>query len=86
MLNYICQWLQADPTAALEEYIMSILIAIARHSPSCANAILDCQRLIQTVVQRFSVDSMEIRPSMIKSVGLFKVRDLAIYIKIGNGY
>ncbi|XP_028803506.1 transcriptional elongation regulator MINIYO [Neltuma alba] len=65
--------LETDPTAAMEECIMSILVAIARHSPSCATAVLNCQRLIQTVVRRFTVDSVEIRPSMIKSVGLFKV-------------
>ncbi|KAI9105029.1 hypothetical protein K1719_022745 [Acacia pycnantha] len=65
--------LETDPIAATEECIMSMLVAIARHSPSCANAVLNCQRLIQTVVQRFAVDNMEIRPSMIKSVGLFKV-------------
>lgn len=72
----IGQWLQTEPTAALEECIVSILVAIARHSPSCANAVLKCQRLIQTIVQRFTVDSVEVRPSMIKSVSLFKVSDI----------
>ncbi|XP_012568335.1 transcriptional elongation regulator MINIYO isoform X2 [Cicer arietinum] len=65
--------LETDPTAALEEYIVSILIAIVRHSPSCANAVLKCERLIQTIVQRFTVGSFEIRSSMIKSVKLLKV-------------
>lgn len=65
--------LETDPTAALEECIVSILIAIVRHSPSCANAVLKCERLIQTIVQRFTVGNFEIRSSMIKSVKLFKV-------------
>jgi hypothetical protein len=65
--------LQTDPSAVLEECVVSILIAIARHSPSCANAVLKCERLIQTIVQRFTVGSFEIRSSMIKSVKLLKV-------------
>ncbi|PNY05414.1 RNA polymerase II-associated protein [Trifolium pratense] len=65
--------LENDPSAALEECVVSILIAIARHSPSCANAVLKCERLIQTIVQRFTVGNFEIRSSMIKSVKLLKV-------------
>ncbi|KAK2429432.1 transcriptional elongation regulator MINIYO [Trifolium repens] len=65
--------LETDPSAALEECVVSILIAIARHSPSCANAVLKCERLIQTIVQRFTVGNFEIRSSMIKSVKLLKV-------------
>lgn len=66
-------WLQTDPTANLEECVVSILIAIVRHSPSCANAVLKCERLIQAIVDRFTVNNLEIRTSMIKSVKLFKV-------------
>ncbi|KAI4297816.1 hypothetical protein L6164_037681 [Bauhinia variegata] len=65
--------LETDPTVALEECLVSILVAIARHSPSCANAILECDRLIQTIVHRFTVDNVEVRYSMIKFVILFKV-------------
>ncbi|OIW21529.1 hypothetical protein TanjilG_06143 [Lupinus angustifolius] len=65
--------LETDPTAALEECIISILIAIARHSPSCANAVLNCQRLIQIIVHIFNVEKLEPRSSMIKSVNLLKV-------------
>ncbi|KAE9595681.1 putative RNA polymerase II-associated protein [Lupinus albus] len=65
--------LETDPTAALEECIISILIAIARHSPSCANAVLNCQRLIQTIVHIFTAEKLEPRSSMIKSVNLLKV-------------
>ncbi|KAF3434785.1 hypothetical protein FNV43_RR21871 [Rhamnella rubrinervis] len=66
--------LESDLTAALEECIVSILIAIARHSPTCANAIMRCQRLVQTVVHRFtSKHNTEILPSKIKSVILVKV-------------
>ncbi|XP_027359785.1 transcriptional elongation regulator MINIYO [Abrus precatorius] len=69
-LHYL---LETDPTTALEECIISILIAIARHSPTCANAILKCERLIQIIVNRFTIDNLEIRFSMIKSVRLLKV-------------
>ncbi|XP_057966389.1 transcriptional elongation regulator MINIYO [Malania oleifera] len=66
--------LETDPMAALEECLISTLIVIARHSPSCADAIIKCQRLIQTIIIRFTMkDRMEIFPSMIKSVTLLKV-------------
>ncbi|PRQ25053.1 putative RNA polymerase II-associated protein [Rosa chinensis] len=74
ILPALCYLLESDPTAALEEYILSILIAIARHSPKCANAIMICERLLQTVVSRFiAKDNIEIQPSKIKSVRLLKV-------------
>lgn len=66
--------LETDPSAALEECIISILIAVARHSPTCANAVMKCPRLVHTVVNRFTInDQMEINPSKIKSVTLLKV-------------
>lgn len=72
--SYCFVWFQSNPTAALEEYILSILTAIARHSPKCANAIMICERLLQTVVSRFiAKDNIEIQPSKIKSVRLLKV-------------
>ncbi|RDX81890.1 Transcriptional elongation regulator MINIYO, partial [Mucuna pruriens] len=65
--------LETDPTTALEECIISILVAIARHSPTCASTILKCERLIQTIVNRFTAENYEIRSSMIRSVRLLKV-------------
>ncbi|KAE8724924.1 F-box protein SKIP23-like isoform X1 [Hibiscus syriacus] len=68
--------LEIEPTATapLEESMVSVLVAIARHSPMGANAIMKCQRLVQTVVHRFTANSsMEVYPSKIKSVCLLKV-------------
>lgn len=66
--------LETDPSTALEECLISILIAIARHSPACTDAIMKCQRLVQTVVNRFTMkDQMEINPAKIKAVTLLKV-------------
>ncbi|XP_042979275.1 transcriptional elongation regulator MINIYO [Carya illinoinensis] len=66
--------LETDPTAALEECILSILVGIARHSPRCVNAIMKCQRLVETVVHRFTMeDTIESYPSKIKSVSLLRV-------------
>ncbi|KAL3613918.1 hypothetical protein CASFOL_041992 [Castilleja foliolosa] len=74
ILPRICYLLEADPTAQLEECLLSILIAVARHSPTCGAAIMDCERLVQTVVNRFaSNEQMEINSSKIKSVMLLKV-------------
>jgi hypothetical protein len=77
---YSFVWFQTDPTAALEECIISILVGLARLSPTCANAIMKCQRLVETVVQRFTMkDNIEIHPSKIKSVRLLKVSNLFSY-------
>ncbi|KAG5051556.1 hypothetical protein JHK87_003754 [Glycine soja] len=65
--------LETDPTTALEECIISVLIAIARHSPTCANAVLKCERLVQTIANRYTAENFEIRSSMIRSVRLLKV-------------
>ncbi|THG19869.1 hypothetical protein TEA_014514 [Camellia sinensis var. sinensis] len=74
ILPRICYLLETDPSAALEECIISMLIAIARHSPTCANAIMNSERLVQTVVDRFTTkEPMEVNPSKIKSITLLKV-------------
>ncbi|KAL5856177.1 hypothetical protein ACOSQ4_005979 [Xanthoceras sorbifolium] len=63
-----------ETTVALEESIISILIAIARHSPTCADAIMKCERLLQTVVHRFTVNKdADGQLTKIKSVCLLKV-------------
>ncbi|XP_008448341.3 transcriptional elongation regulator MINIYO isoform X1 [Cucumis melo] len=66
--------LEADPSVALEECILSILVAIARHSPICAQAIMKCDRLIELIVQRFTMsEKIDILSLKIKSVVLLKV-------------
>ncbi|KVH88004.1 transcriptional elongation regulator MINIYO isoform X1 [Cynara cardunculus var. scolymus] len=66
--------LESDPSAALEECLISILVAIARHSPTCADAIMKCERLVQVIVHRFTTkDQMGVDFSKIKSVILVKV-------------
>lgn len=66
--------LESDPSAALEECLISILVAIARHSPTCADAIMKCDRLVQVIVHRFTTkDHMGVDFSKIKSVILVKV-------------
>lgn len=74
ILPRICYLIETDPSAPLEECLISILIAIARHSPTCAAAIMNCERLVQTVANRFTLkDHMEINPCKIKIVKLIKV-------------
>ncbi|KAL0365713.1 UNVERIFIED_CONTAM: Transcriptional elongation regulator MINIYO [Sesamum angustifolium] len=73
ILPRICYLLEMDPAAQLEECLISILIAISRHSPTCAAAVMDCGRLVQTVASRFaSKEQMEINSCKIKSVMLLK--------------
>ncbi|XP_077211016.1 RPAP1-like, carboxy-terminal protein [Tasmannia lanceolata] len=74
ILPRICYLLEMYTVAALDESLVSVLIGLARHSQACANAIIQCPRLIQTVVNRFIKNAtMKIHPSTIKSVALLKV-------------
>ncbi|XP_060168684.1 transcriptional elongation regulator MINIYO [Lycium barbarum] len=74
ILQRIQYLFETEPSAALEECLISILIGIARHSQSCAAAIMECQQLVQTIIDRFtSKEQMEISTSKIKSVTLLKI-------------
>lgn len=76
MLNWTFSFplIQMDPSPALEDYLVSVLVALARHSPHSADAILNCPRLIQSVTKLLiNQGSMEIRSSQIKGVTLLKV-------------
>ncbi|KAI3970708.1 hypothetical protein MKX01_024355 [Papaver californicum] len=73
LLPRICYLLETDPAAGLEEYLVSILIGIARHSPTCADAIIMCPRLVQAVVSRFTGKDTHPSPSKIKIITLVKV-------------
>ncbi|KAG6498623.1 transcriptional elongation regulator MINIYO-like [Zingiber officinale] len=74
ILPRICCLLEMDPLAVLEESLLSIVVAIARHSPTCADAIWKCPSLIQTVVKIFTKHVLgEPYPSQIKVVLLLKV-------------
>ncbi|KAL1811627.1 hypothetical protein ACET3Z_021692 [Daucus carota] len=80
IISRIRYLLETDPSSVLEECVISILIAIARHSPACSDAIINCERLVHTVVKRFTMnDQMEINSFKIKAVKLMKV--LAQYEK-----
>ncbi|KAL6839540.1 hypothetical protein ACP4OV_030810 [Aristida adscensionis] len=74
ILPWICFLLEMDPHPVLEDYLVSILVALARHSPQSADAILHCPRLVQNVTKLLTKQgSMEIRTSQIKGVTLLKV-------------
>ncbi|CAO2813706.1 unnamed protein product [Amaranthus hypochondriacus] len=74
ILPRLCYLLETEPAMALEECILSILIAIARHSSTCASAIWNCERLVQTIVNNFTVkNTLEHQTSKIKSVTLLRV-------------
>uniref|UniRef100_A0A0E0PZF7 Transcriptional elongation regulator MINIYO n=1 Tax=Oryza rufipogon TaxID=4529 RepID=A0A0E0PZF7_ORYRU len=74
ILPRICFLLEMDPHPILEDNLVSILLGLARHSPQSADAILNCPRLVQSVVKLLvKQGSMEIHSSQIKGVNLLKV-------------
>ncbi|KAL5224721.1 hypothetical protein ABZP36_011360 [Zizania latifolia] len=74
ILPRICFLLEMDPHPILEDNLVAILVALARHSAHSADAILNCPRLVQSVVKLLvKQGSMEIHSSQIKGVNLLKV-------------
>ncbi|KAI4367245.1 hypothetical protein MLD38_023007 [Melastoma candidum] len=66
--------LETEATAVLEESLLSILIAISRHSPVAADAVVECPMLIETIVSRFTMESnKDFNLCKIEYVVLFKV-------------
>ncbi|KAF2565518.1 hypothetical protein F2Q68_00026934 [Brassica cretica] len=73
ILPRIYHLLETEATAALEECLISVTIAIARHSPKCTTAILKYPKFVQTIVKRFKLNKrMDVLPSQIYSVRLLK--------------
>ncbi|KAG1335442.1 putative transcriptional elongation regulator MINIYO [Cocos nucifera] len=74
ILPRICYLMEMDPLPTLQECLVSILVALARHSPTCADAIIRCPRLVRTIIDMFTKQSMVgIHPSHIKAVVFLKV-------------
>ncbi|XP_078432116.1 RPAP1-like, carboxy-terminal protein isoform X2 [Wolffia australiana] len=74
LLPRICYLLEVEPLPSLEECLLAILAALARHSPTSATAVMNCPRLIETIVGRFTQhSSLNIYPAMIKSVLLLRI-------------
>ncbi|KAJ3692004.1 hypothetical protein LUZ60_012354 [Juncus effusus] len=72
----ICFLLEMDPVQNMEETPVSMLVALARHSPQSADAILRCPNLVQTVakiLRNYNSTAEIIRPAQIKVLVLFKI-------------
>ncbi|KAH0449329.1 hypothetical protein IEQ34_023129 [Dendrobium chrysotoxum] len=73
VLPRICYLLEMEPIPALVECLLSLLIGLARHSPTCSNAIFQCPRLIQNVVSILTRQGMMELPCQIKAITVLKV-------------
>eukprot|EP00246_Nothoceros_aenigmaticus_P002979 TRINITY_DN1390_c0_g1_i7.p1 TRINITY_DN1390_c0_g1~~TRINITY_DN1390_c0_g1_i7.p1 ORF type:complete len:1127 (+),score=203.93 TRINITY_DN1390_c0_g1_i7:260-3640(+) len=69
--------LEVEKNLAAEEPLLDVVIAIARHSPAAAEAVMKCPRLIDTIIQRFLASdenlAIGIRPAHTKAIQLLKV-------------
>ncbi|XP_020585020.1 transcriptional elongation regulator MINIYO [Phalaenopsis equestris] len=73
VLPRICYLLEMEPIPALVECLLSVLIGLARHSPYCANAVFQCPRLIQNIVNISTMQGMMELLCQIKAITLLKV-------------
>ncbi|KAH9323457.1 hypothetical protein KI387_018096, partial [Taxus chinensis] len=67
--------LQVDQLAAAEEHFLCVITSLARHSPTAADAVMKCPRLIDTIIQRYINQRADIKvdPIQVKAVHLLKV-------------
>ena len=73
--------MQVDRLLAAEDSLFGILIALARHSPTAADAVMKCPRLMDTIMQLFVQDGTFTWPSRAKAIKLLKVFDLWLMCK-----
>eukprot|EP01018_Ginkgo_biloba_P015897 Gb_24051 [translate_table: standard] len=60
---------------AAEEPFLSVIIALARHSPTAADAVMKCPRLMDTIIQCYIIQQADIgvEPIQVKAVQLIRV-------------
>ncbi|KAJ7537179.1 hypothetical protein O6H91_12G101700 [Diphasiastrum complanatum] len=49
--------IEVEQLVVVEEHLMNVLIALARHSPQAAEMVMKCPRLIEAVTQRFLLNN-----------------------------
>lgn len=61
----------------VDEHLLSVVIALSRHSPAAAKAVMRCPRLMDTIIQRFLLTdedlNLGLRLSHNKAIQLLKV-------------
>lgn len=67
--------LEVDQLAAAEEPCLSVIISLARHSPTSADAIVKCPRLLDTIFHRYIIEQADLKVGhiQVKAVHLLKV-------------
>jgi len=72
--------MQVEKIAGANEPLLSVVIALACHSPAAANAVVKCPRLMDSIVQQFFLmdDDLDaevgpLRPAHTKAIQLLKV-------------
>jgi hypothetical protein len=65
------------------EPLLSVVVALARHSPGAADAVMKCPRLMDSIIQQFFLMDDELdaevdalRPAHTKAIELLKVHHL----------
>ncbi|MCO5588811.1 hypothetical protein L7F22_042771 [Adiantum nelumboides] len=69
--------LEAKRLTFTEDCLFAILIALSRHSPAAADAVMKCPRLINTIHELFVLDETWTWPSRHKAIRLLKVLSIA---------
>lgn len=73
--------MQVEKLKAAEEPLLGVVVALTRHSPAAAEAVMKCPRLIDTIINRFlrtdeGLDNggRRARAAHIKAIQLVKVQ------------
>lgn len=69
--------LEVERLTSAEDSIFNILIALSRHSPAAADAVMKCPRLMDTIRQLLVLDESLTWPARPKAIRLLKVLSIA---------
>lgn len=70
-------WTQVERLSSADEHLLYVVIAVSRHSPAAAKAVMKCPRLMDSIIQRFLLTDEDLnsglRPAHTNAIRLLKV-------------
>lgn len=80
--------MQREQLISADEHLLCVVIALSRHSPAAAKAVMKCPRLMDSIIQRFLLIDEDLdgglRSTHTKAIRLLKVcllYNFIVYLK-----
>nr|XP_024394700.1 transcriptional elongation regulator MINIYO-like isoform X2 [Physcomitrium patens] len=77
LLSRIQYILEVERLSSADEHLLYVVIAVSRHSPAAAKAVMKCPRLMDSIIQRFLLTDEDLnsglRPAHTNAIRLLKI-------------